>query len=97
MARDKFKSFGRGSERPLPGGMAEAPGASFIPADREALAQADRDTWAGALQGDPASWPLFAPHRPERPEKSEGGIRFKLVSEYEPAGDQPTAIAELVE
>ncbi len=36
------------------------------------------------------------PHRPERPEKSEGGKRFKLVSEYEPAGDQPTAIAELV-
>jgi excinuclease ABC subunit B len=38
----------------------------------------------------------FVPHRPARPEKSEGGIRFKLVSEYEPAGDQPTAIAELV-
>ena len=32
-----------------------------------------------------------------RPEKSEGGKRFKLVSEYEPAGDQPTAIKELVE
>src|SRR5262249_46213871 len=27
----------------------------------------------------------FVPHRPARPEKSEGGIRFKLVSEYEPA------------
>ena len=39
----------------------------------------------------------FVPHRPIRPEKSEGGIRFKLVSEYEPAGDQPTAIKELVE
>ncbi len=38
----------------------------------------------------------FVPHRPERPEKSEGGKRFKLVSEYQPAGDQPTAIAELV-
>jgi excinuclease ABC subunit B len=38
----------------------------------------------------------FVPHRPQRPEKSEGGKRFKLVSEYEPAGDQPTAIAELV-
>ena len=32
----------------------------------------------------------------ERPEKSEGGIRFEIVSEYEPKGDQPTAIAELV-
>ena len=39
----------------------------------------------------------FTPHRPERPEKSEGGVAFKLVSDYEPAGDQPEAIAELVE
>ncbi|MDB5512318.1 MAG: excinuclease subunit [Enterovirga sp.] len=38
----------------------------------------------------------WVPHRPPRPEKSEGGIRFKLHSEYRPAGDQPTAIAELV-
>ena len=38
----------------------------------------------------------FVPHRPARPEKSEGGKRFVLVSEYEPAGDQPTAIKELV-
>ena len=96
MARDKFKSFGRGSERPLPAkgasGFAEAPGASFVPAGA-----ADRETWAGALQGDPEHWPLFEPHRPERPAKSEGGRPLKLVSEYEPAGDQPTAIAELVE
>jgi excinuclease ABC subunit B len=39
---------------------------------------------------------LWRPHRPARPDKSEGGKRFKLVSDYEPAGDQPTAIAELV-
>ncbi|MDE2495773.1 MAG: hypothetical protein KGL97_17885, partial [Alphaproteobacteria bacterium] len=38
----------------------------------------------------------FVPHRPSRPEKSEGGKAFKLVSDYEPAGDQPTAIADLV-
>jgi excinuclease ABC subunit B len=38
----------------------------------------------------------FIPHRPARPEKSEGGKKFKLVSAYQPAGDQPTAIAELV-
>jgi excinuclease ABC subunit B len=38
----------------------------------------------------------FVPHRPVRPEKSEGGKRFVLVSEYQPAGDQPTAIRELV-
>jgi excinuclease ABC subunit B len=39
---------------------------------------------------------LWRPHRPARPEKSEGGRRFQLVSDYEPAGDQPAAIAELV-
>ncbi|MDO8321627.1 MAG: hypothetical protein Q7T23_01670, partial [Phenylobacterium sp.] len=39
---------------------------------------------------------VWVPHRPDRPQKSEGGRRFKLVSEYEPAGDQPTAIADLV-
>ncbi len=39
---------------------------------------------------------LWTPHRPERPPKSEGGIRFELVSPYEPAGDQPQAIEELV-
>jgi len=44
-----------------------------------------------------AEMAAFVPHRPVRPEKSEGGKRFKLVSEYEPAGDQPTAIADLVE
>jgi excinuclease ABC subunit B len=38
----------------------------------------------------------FVPHRPARPEKSEGGKKFKLVSGYQPAGDQPGAIAELV-
>ncbi|MGE3645880.1 MAG: excinuclease ABC subunit UvrB, partial [Beijerinckiaceae bacterium] len=49
-------------------------------------------------KGDPnfrAAKP-WTPHRPERPEKSEGGIAFEIVSEYEPKGDQPQAIAELV-
>ncbi|MET0183748.1 MAG: excinuclease ABC subunit UvrB [Caulobacterales bacterium] len=41
---------------------------------------------------------MWTPHRPERAwEKLEGGKKFKLVSDYTPAGDQPTAIAELVE
>ncbi|MAL26573.1 MAG: excinuclease ABC subunit B [Croceicoccus sp.] len=38
----------------------------------------------------------FTPHRPARPEKSLPGKRFELVSDYQPAGDQPTAIEELV-
>jgi excinuclease ABC subunit B len=41
--------------------------------------------------------PKFVPHRPERPEKSEGGVPFRIVSEYSPKGDQPQAIKELVE
>ncbi len=39
---------------------------------------------------------LWRPHRPARPQKSEGGRRFELTSDYAPAGDQPDAIAELV-
>jgi excinuclease ABC subunit B len=38
----------------------------------------------------------FTPHRPLRPEKSEGGVALRLQSELEPKGDQPQAIAELV-
>ena len=39
----------------------------------------------------------YVPHRPARPEKVEGGKRFELVSDYQAAGDQPTAIRELVD
>jgi hypothetical protein len=39
---------------------------------------------AAALTG--AEMTAFVPHRPTRPEKSEGGQTFKLVSEYEPCG-----------
>lgn len=39
----------------------------------------------------------YVPHRPARPEKSDGGRPFELISDYEPAGDQPRAIAELTE
>ena len=38
----------------------------------------------------------WTPHRPPRPDKSEGGIRFVMTSPFEPKGDQPTAIADLV-
>ncbi len=43
------------------------------------------------------SMKVWTPHRPPRPEKSEGGVRFEIKSEYQPKGDQPQAIAELVE
>ncbi|MBB4569724.1 excinuclease ABC subunit UvrB [Rhizobium leucaenae] len=40
---------------------------------------------------------IWTPHRPARPEKSEGGISIRMASDYRPAGDQPTAIRDLVE
>ena len=46
---------------------------------------------------DDGSLRVWTPHRPPRPEKSEGGVRFEIKSAYEPKGDQPGAIAELVE
>ncbi|RCL78543.1 MAG: excinuclease ABC subunit UvrB [SAR116 cluster bacterium] len=39
----------------------------------------------------------FQPHRPVRPSKSEGGQNFNLVTSYQPAGDQPHAIQELLD
>jgi excinuclease ABC subunit B len=45
---------------------------------------------------EPDTSGTFTPHKPQRPEKALGGRRFRIVSDYQPAGDQPTAIAELV-
>src|ERR671920_335408 len=50
-----------------------------------------QDFTAGAAT---AAW---VPHRPARPEKAAGGKRFRIQAPYEPAGDQPQAIAELVQ
>src|SRR6185437_14598440 len=49
--------------------------------------------------GDPnlRGQPTWTPHRPSRPEKSEGGRKFNIVSEFDPKGDQPEAIRQLVE
>ncbi|MBR1287408.1 excinuclease ABC subunit UvrB [Bradyrhizobium sp. AUGA SZCCT0177] len=49
------------------------------------------------FKGEGGGVKVWTPHRPPRPEKSEGGVRFEIKSEYEPKGDQPTAIKELVE
>jgi excinuclease ABC subunit B len=38
----------------------------------------------------------WTPHRPPRPEKTEGGHRLVIKADFEPKGDQPQAIAELV-
>jgi excinuclease ABC subunit B len=55
------------------------------------------DAAAGFRHLTGAELTAFVPHRPVRPEKSEGGKRFKLVSDYQPAGDQPEAIRELAD
>ena len=47
--------------------------------------------------GDPNLRANWKPHRPARPPKTEGGIPFRMVTDYKPAGDQPQAIQDLVE
>jgi excinuclease ABC subunit B len=39
----------------------------------------------------------WMPHRPPRPEKSEGGQRFVIKADFEATGDQPRAIVDIVE
>jgi excinuclease ABC subunit B len=96
----------RASTSPRPAGRGEAkyrlpradlpqPGSGLssmgVAATAQALEQLLRE---GRKEFATTPW---LPHRPPRPEKSEGGQRFKIVSEFEPKGDQPEAIRELVE
>ncbi len=46
---------------------------------------------------EPDTSGAFVPHKPARPEKAGEQRPLRIVSDYAPAGDQPTAIAELVE
>ncbi len=87
-----------------PQGLAEAPQAAYAVADSHPRGMTGATATVESLKallelGDPnirdrAPW---TPHRPERPQKSEGGRRFRVVSEFEPKGDQPEAIRQLVE
>jgi excinuclease ABC subunit B len=75
------------------GGFAEAPmrpleGYPDIPVSPRAGLE--------GLRPEIAQLPMFTPYRPPKPEKSEGGRALKIVSEFEPKGDQPQAIKELV-
>ena len=80
-------------------GVSEAPQATYVTSGGLTGATATVDSLKELLElGDPnlrAKQP-WTPHRPARPEKSEGGRAFEIVSDYEPKGDQPKAIAELV-
>lgn len=66
-------------------------GVTGAAASNEALEHLLRE---GRAEFNAQTW---TPHRPPRPDKSEGGLRLEIKSEMEPKGDQPTAIKELVE
>ncbi len=83
----------KGGTRPL--GLEETPAATLRP-DPLASAEAGRAALA-ALRPAMPQFENFTPHRPQRPAKSQGGRPFRLVSDFSPRGDQPAAIAELVE
>ena len=58
---------------------------------------ASRSTGCCAKAAPNSTQQVWTPHRPPRPEKSEGGRPFVIKSDFEPAGDQPAAIKDLVE
>ena len=70
------------------GGYAEATAA--------AVEELDATVPAGPIRPEFNPLPTFTPFKPVKPPKSDGGRPFKIVSPFEPKGDQPTAIAELV-
>src|SRR6202166_694119 len=67
-----------------------------VQATAEALEALIRDG-RPEFKGDDGGLKVWTPHRPPRPEKSEGGRPLVIKSEFEPKGDQPQAIADLVE
>ncbi|HEY0191587.1 MAG TPA: DEAD/DEAH box helicase family protein [Kofleriaceae bacterium] len=44
--------------------------------------------------GDVSSMPMMA--EPRKPSPGGGGAGFKLVTQYQPSGDQPGAISEMI-
>ena len=72
-----------------PGGIASM-GVAATAQSLERLLREGRPEFARAGE-------VWTPHRPPRPEKSEGGQKFVIKSEFEPKGDQPQAIKDLVE
>ena len=75
--------------RPFARGDIQSMGVTATAESLENLLREGRAEFKGAV--------AWTPHRPERPEKSEGGQRLVIKSDFEPQGDQPTAIKELVE
>ncbi|MDP8998303.1 MAG: excinuclease ABC subunit UvrB [Pseudomonadota bacterium] len=74
------------------GGFAEAPQPKL---EGYELPESAAGLMAG-LRPEMQALPMVLPAKPITPPKSEGGKRLEVVSPYEPKGDQPTAIKELV-
>jgi excinuclease ABC subunit B len=94
---DLARAFGIGDEDET-GAAAEAKPAS-APAVRESGVVATARALEKLLrEGRPEFGERpWTPHRPPRPDKSEGGHPLVIKSEFVPRGDQPQAIADLVE
>ena len=75
-----------------PGGLSSMGVAATADALEKLLREGREEFRAEAETGK-----VWTPHRPPRPEKSEGGQKFVIKSEFEPKGDQPQAIKDLVE
>jgi len=65
-----------------------------VTASMQALETLLREGRAEFREGEGKIW---MPHRPPRPEKSEGGRKLVIKSDFDPKGDQPQAIKDLVE
>jgi len=87
------RSRGARSASPLPG---EARSAFGGLASQHSLEKLLREGRPEFFDRDGAN-KIWTPHRPPRPDKSEGGRRLVIKSDFDPQGDQPQAIAELVE
>jgi excinuclease ABC subunit B len=75
--------------RPMPEGGIGAFGSAASQQSLDRLLREGRDEFRAQ--------PLWTPHRPPRPDKSEGGRKLVIKSDFDPKGDQPTAIKDLVE
>ena len=75
--------------RPMERGDIQSMGVAATAESLDKLLREGRAEFRGAV--------AWTPHRPARPEKSEGGQRLVIKSDFEPKGDQPQAIADLVE
>ena len=88
---DIFQSQREKRHRPMPQPMTLG-----VTASMQALEHLLREGREEFRQQDGAT-KIWTPHRPPRPDKSEGGRRFVIKADFDPKGDQPTAIADLVE